>query len=116
MTFISFFKSWVRKKPNKLDIDFVLRSFDCLSLTKDDERKLITHFERIAHNGGIPIECISDLRRNLESRYRFPVKEKDKEKVLRIIKKDFKVNNGISFYDFINVYNDIVEKTPEELI
>ena len=44
-------------------------------------------------------------------------KQKTKEEiVLKLLKGDFEKNNGITFEDFIETYNKILENSPEKLI
>lgn len=44
------------------------------------------------------------------------IPETDEDIVIRLLKKDFERNNGISFDRFIAAYNLLIENAPEKLI
>lgn len=42
--------------------------------------------------------------------------ETEEETVIRLLKGDFEEETGISFERFMEIYNDIMQRTPEKLI
>lgn len=79
------------------------------SISREIEKDLITHLTK-----KIDLELLNSLKGTWTDS--FKKTESDEDKVVRILKGDFEKKFGMSFEKFIEVYNKLLDDSPEKLI